>query len=64
MCVDNLILPSQGDRKNSEFGSSQGCNRRNADMQGEATDSPSVTAGDAQTSVFILMYFAIDKRAK
>lgn len=32
--VDNLILPSQGDRKNSEFGSSQGCNRRNADMQG------------------------------
>lgn len=38
--VDNLILPSQGDRKNSEFGSSQVCNRHNADMEGEATDSP------------------------
>lgn len=38
--VDNLILPSQGDRKNSEFGSSQVCNRHNVDMEGEATDSP------------------------
>lgn len=31
--VDNLILPSQGDWKNSEFDNSQVCNRHNADVQ-------------------------------
>lgn len=61
--VDNLILPSQGDIKNSEFDNSQVCNRHDAAVQEEAMSS-SVTAGDAQTSVLILIYFPIDKRAK
>lgn len=37
--VDDLVLPSQGDRKNSEFDNSQVC-RHDADLQGEANNSP------------------------